>query len=109
MFRQGVSGTLFPRPIWIVAISISYSPRPPSRPLVFLCNGKGSFTREKMPPPAFPGPAAAPMSNSPNLDGDGRDEMVASFSDEPDQYAHRPSDGGMTAWKASPRTGARQP
>jgi hypothetical protein len=56
-----------------------------------------------------PGPTAAPMSKLADLDGDGGDEMVASFSDEPDQYGHCPSDGGMTAWKASPRTGARQP
>jgi hypothetical protein len=33
--------------------------------LVFLGNGKGSFTREKTPPPAYPGLAGPPMSNSP--------------------------------------------
>jgi hypothetical protein len=109
VFRQGVSDTLSSRPIWIVAISISYSPRPPSRPLVFLCNGKGSFAREKMPPPAFPGACRGAHVELADLDGDGRNEVVASFSDEPDQYGNCPSDGGMTAWKASPRTGARQP
>ena len=77
--------------------------------LVFLGNGKGSFTREKMSPPAFPGACRGAHVELADLDGDGRDEMVASFSDEPDQYGHCPSDGGMTAWKASPRTGARQP
>jgi hypothetical protein len=33
--------------------------------LVFLGNGKGSFTREKTPRRHSPEPAAAPMSNSP--------------------------------------------
>jgi len=71
--------------------------------LVFLGNGKGSFTPEKTSPPAFPGACRAANVELADLDGDGRDEVVASFSDEHDQYGHCPSDGGLTAWKALPR------
>jgi hypothetical protein len=77
--------------------------------LVFLGDGKGSFTREKMPPPAFPGACRGAHVELADLDGDGRDELVASFSDEHDEYGHCPSDGGLTAWKAWPRAGARKP
>jgi hypothetical protein len=76
--------------------------------LVFLGNGKGSFTREKTPPPAYPGACRAAHVELADLDGDGRDEVVASFSDEHDQYGHCPSDGGLTAWKALPRAGVRK-
>jgi hypothetical protein len=77
--------------------------------LVFLGNGKGSFTREKTPPPAFLGACRGAHVELADLDGDGRDEMVKSFSDEPDQYGHCPSNGGLTAWKASRRKSARRP
>jgi hypothetical protein len=77
--------------------------------LVFLGNGKGSFTRQKTPPPAFPGACRGAHVELADLDGDGRDEMVESFSDEPDQYGHCPSNGGLTAWKASRRKSARRP
>jgi FG-GAP-like repeat len=58
--------------------------------LVFLGNGKGSFTREKTPPPAFPGACRGAHVELADLDGDGRDEMVESFSNEPDLYGHCP-------------------
>ncbi len=76
--------------------------------LVFLGNGKGSFTREKTPPPAYPGACRGAHVELADLDGDGREELVEAFSDEPDEYGHCPSDGGLTAWKAGPRTGARR-
>jgi hypothetical protein len=47
--------------------------------LVFLGNDKGSFTREKTPPPAYPGACRAAHVELADLDGDGRDEVVASF------------------------------
>jgi hypothetical protein len=77
--------------------------------LVFPGNGKGSFTRQKTPPPAFPGACRGTHVELADLDGDGRDEMVESFSDEPDLYGHCPSNGGLTAWKASRRKSARRP
>jgi hypothetical protein len=68
---------------------------PGAGPVIFLGDGKSSWSRwreARFPPLAY----------------DYGDVQVA-FSDEPDQYGPCPSDGGMTAWKASPRTGARQP
>jgi hypothetical protein len=76
--------------------------------LVFLGNGKGSFTRQKTPPPAFPVACGGAHVELADLDGDGRDEMVESFSDEPD-HGHCLSNGGLTAWKASRRKSARRP
>ena len=77
--------------------------------LVFLGDGKGSFTRQKTPPPAFPVACGGAHVELADLDGDGRDEMAESFSDESDQYGHCPSNGGLTAWKASRRKSARRP
>jgi VCBS repeat protein len=80
-----------------------------SRQWSSLGNGKGSFTRENMPPRAFPGACRGAHVELADLDGDGKDELVASFSDEHDQYGHCQSDGGLIAWKARPRTGVAKP
>jgi len=77
--------------------------------VVYLGNGKGSFTRENTSPRAFPGACRGAHVELADLDGDGKDELVASFSDEHDQYGHCPSDGGLIAWKARPRTGVPKP
>ena len=77
--------------------------------VVFLGNGKGSFTRENMSPRAFPGACRGAHVELADLDGDGKDELVASFSDEHDEYGHCPSDGGLIAWKARPRPGVPKP
>jgi len=72
--------------------------------LVFLGDGRGHFTREKTPPPAYPGGCYGAHVELADLDGDGRDEVVAAFADAADE-SHCPSGGGLTAWKAQPRSG----
>jgi hypothetical protein len=70
---------------------------------IFLGDGKGSFTREKTPPPAYPGACRGSHVEFADLDGDGKDELIASFADEPETEGHCPSLGGITAWKAQAR------
>jgi hypothetical protein len=71
---------------------------------VFLGDGRGSFTREKTPPPPYPGGCRGSHVALADLDGDGKDELVTSFADEPGSGAgHCSSFGGMTAWKAQSR------
>jgi hypothetical protein len=77
--------------------------------LVFLADGKGFFTQEKAPPPAFPGSCKGAHVALADLDGDGRDEIVASFSDEHQASGRCASDGGVTAWKAQLLDGAFKP
>jgi FG-GAP-like repeat/FG-GAP repeat len=73
--------------------------------LVFLADGKGFFSQEKMPPPVFPGSCKGAHVELADLDGDGKDEIVASFSDEHQASGGCSSDGGVTAWKAQLLTG----
>lgn len=68
---------------------------------VYVGDGRGSFTREKNPPVFAGGACRGAHVAVADLDGDGQDEIVASFADE--QSASRagcPSEGGMAAWKA---------
>ena len=88
------------------------------RALVFLGDGKGSFTREKTGiPVAFHGCRGYHVQLA-DLDGDHRDEVVASFAGEatgmslpngqvvaPEEPC--PSGGGIAAWKAAPAAGRR--
>lgn len=68
--------------------------------LVFLADGKGFFTQETAPPPVYPGECKGSHVELADLDGDGKDELVTSFSDVKDETGHCPSFGGVTAWKA---------
>jgi hypothetical protein len=70
---------------------------------VFLGDGKGGFTREKTPPPPFAGACRGSHVELADVDGDGKDELIASFADEPESQGHCPSFGGLTAWKAQAR------
>jgi len=70
---------------------------------VFLGNGRRSFTREKTPPPPYPGECRGAHVALADLDGDGKDEIVASFADEPMFSGHCPSFGGISSWKAQTR------
>jgi FG-GAP-like repeat/FG-GAP repeat len=72
--------------------------------LVFLGDGKGSFTRERTPPPAYPGNCSGTHVQLADLDGSGRDEVIAAFGDQP-EGKHCPSGGGLTVWKAQSRSG----
>lgn len=75
---------------------------------IFLGDGRGSFTREKTPPPPYPGGCRGSHVTFADLDGDGRDELVTSFADEPTFGGHCPSFGGLTAWKAHPLSNLRE-
>ncbi|MBV8359594.1 MAG: VCBS repeat-containing protein [Deltaproteobacteria bacterium] len=68
--------------------------------LVFLADGKGFFTQETAPPPPYPGGCKGSHVELADLDGDGKDELVTSFSDVRNETGHCPSEGGVTAWKA---------
>ncbi|MBV8360592.1 MAG: VCBS repeat-containing protein, partial [Deltaproteobacteria bacterium] len=68
--------------------------------LVFLADGKGFFTQETAPPPVYPGGCKGSHVELADLDGDGKDELVTSFSDVRNETGHCPSEGGVTAWKA---------
>jgi hypothetical protein len=73
---------------------------------IFLGDGKGAFTREKTGVPAFPGGCRGYHVRLKDLDGDGKDEIVASFAGEGSPLATEegcPSGGGMTAWHLAPR------
>jgi len=83
------------------------------RSLVFLGDGKGSFTREKAGIPPFVGGCRGYHVRLADLDGDGKDEVVSGFAGEatgtflpggkPEGTDTQcPTGGGMTAWKAVP-------
>jgi hypothetical protein len=76
---------------------------------VFLGDGKGFLTRETAAGiPPFPGACAGYHVKLADLDGDGRDEIVADFAGEaspmfdPDRC---PSGGGIRAWHLAPAGG----
>ncbi len=73
---------------------------------VFRGDGRGAFTREHRPPPAYPGVCRGVHVALADLDGDRSAEIVAAFADEPARDADEarcPSGGGITAWKAARR------
>jgi hypothetical protein len=71
--------------------------------LVFLADGHGGLVRNSIPLPAYGGACRGAHVELADLDGDGRDEIVASFADEPAGFGAGanscPSGGGITAWK----------
>jgi len=70
--------------------------------IVFLGDGHGKFDRDSSIP-VYPGGCRGAHLEIADLDGDGLDEIVASFADEPNgagPAAVCPSGGGITAWKA---------
>ncbi|MFL6235068.1 MAG: FG-GAP repeat domain-containing protein [Thermoanaerobaculia bacterium] len=77
---------------------------------IFLGDGQGFFTRETATGiPAFPGACAGYHVRLADLDGDGKDEIVADFAGEaspmfdPDRC---PSGGGIQAWHVAPAGGS---
>jgi hypothetical protein len=74
--------------------------------IVFLGDGRGGFTRERKPPPPWPGICRGVHVALRDLDGDGRDEIVAAFAEERSDTTgieRCPNGGGLTAWKAAGR------
>jgi hypothetical protein len=71
---------------------------------VFPGDGKGFFTRERAAIPLFVGGCRGSRVVLADLDGDGRDEVIASFAQEagggPSAGAC-PSEGGLAVWKAA--------
>jgi hypothetical protein len=75
--------------------------------LVFLGDGKGFFVGEESPEVQQPvGNCRSYHVHLADLDGDGRDEVVANFADEANALIDPnrcPSAGGLVAWKAAAR------
>ena len=74
--------------------------------LVYLGDGHGGFKRNigAGAIPVYGGGCRGAHVALADLDGDGRDEIVSSFADEPNIFngaASCPSGGGITAWKAN--------
>jgi hypothetical protein len=70
--------------------------------LVFTGDGHGFFTRETARIPRFAGSCEGAHVELADLDGDGRDEVIASFAEERSSVAAKdrcPSGGGITVWK----------
>jgi FG-GAP-like repeat len=77
---------------------------------IFLGDGKGFFTRETAGIPAFGPGCVGNRVRLADLDGDGKAEIVASWSGEYEAiYAPSAcrSEGGITAWHAVPAPGAK--
>jgi hypothetical protein len=69
--------------------------------VVYLGDGHGGLVRTASTIPVYgPGCRGAHVELA-DLDGDGRDEIVSAFADEP-RAEGCPSGGGITAWKAVP-------
>ncbi len=71
--------------------------------IVFLGDGRGRFTREKTPPPTWEGRCRGVHAVLRDLDGDGRDEIVAAFAEERSDASGEercPHGGGIAAWKS---------
>jgi hypothetical protein len=66
---------------------------------IFLGDGGGSFTREKVVPSPFGSACGGASVELADLDGDGRDEIVAAFAEE-SAARECPSSGGVTAWRS---------
>ncbi len=74
--------------------------------MVFLGDGHGGFRRERHPPAAWPDKCRGVHVALRDLDGDGRDEIVAAFAEEHSETTGEvrcPKGGGLMAWKPSPR------
>jgi hypothetical protein len=72
------------------------------RVVVFLGDGRGGFTRERQGP-AFGAACRGAHVALADLDGDGADEVMASFAEERGSLADGegcPSEGGLGAWRA---------
>jgi len=67
--------------------------------LVFLGDGHGGLVRNSIPLPVFGEGCRGAHVELADLDGDGHDEIIAAFADEP-AGDRCPSGGGITAWKA---------
>jgi hypothetical protein len=77
---------------------------------VFLGDGKGFFTRETATIPAYGPGCAGSRVRLADLDGDGKDEIVASWAGEySPMYAPEAcrTEGGITAWHVVPAGPAR--
>jgi FG-GAP-like repeat/FG-GAP repeat len=74
--------------------------------LVFLSDGHGGLVRNSIPLPVYGGGCRGAHVQLADLNGDGRDEIVAAFADEPATFGAAAdrcsSGGGITAWKAVP-------
>ena len=68
--------------------------------IVYLADGHGGFARNTAIP-VYPGRCRGAHVELADLDGDGIDEIVTAFADEPDGETC-PTGGGITAWKAVP-------
>ncbi|HXO22054.1 MAG TPA: VCBS repeat-containing protein [Thermoanaerobaculia bacterium] len=72
------------------------------RTLIFHGDGKGFFTHEKTAVPAYPGECRGYHVQLADLDGDGKDEIVASFAGEPAGMLMPTegcsSGGGLNVW-----------
>lgn len=90
------------------------------RTLLFLNDGAGFFSRDKLKIPTFGNGCRGSHVALADLDGDGNDDIVASFSSEaqseesqPEKTSRRavpvcPTEGGVTAWRVTPRLTAQQ-
>jgi hypothetical protein len=74
--------------------------------LVYLADGHGGLVRNTIPLPVYGGGCRGSHVELADLDGDGRDEIIAAFADEPATFGATAdrcsSGGGITAWKAVP-------
>jgi hypothetical protein len=78
--------------------------------LVFPGAGRGFFTRERGGLPTFAAGCRGAHVELADLDGDGRDEVIASFAEEAPGGSSGgacPSEGGLMAWKVSKRRDKR--
>jgi hypothetical protein len=74
--------------------------------MIFLGDGHGRFTHEKTPPPAWTGLCRGVHAELRDLDGDGRDDVIAAFAEESSDSTGEqrcPQGGGIAAWKPVPR------
>jgi hypothetical protein len=67
--------------------------------IVYLGDGHGGLAREASSIPVYGAGCRGAHVELADLDGDGRDEIVSAFADEP-RGEGCPSGGGITAWKA---------
>ena len=67
--------------------------------IFFLADGHGGFTTKTHLIPNYPGNCRGSHIEVADLDGDGIDEIVTSFADEPGEEGC-PTGGGVTVWKA---------
>ena len=82
------------------------------RTWIFLGDGQGAFTREKTGVPPFPGGCRGYHVRLKDLDGDGKDEIVASFAGEGSALVGEgscASGGGLTAWHLAPANSPKSP